>query len=92
MKALLEGGADPDYGNPSALQCVEMFKQDETWKAKLPQLISTEVETKRGLLVATGTAKGNTHQTPRAESMSKPECIRCSGLAHAEDVCEHKLL
>lgn len=34
MQALLEGGADPDYGNPSALQCVEMFKQDETWRAK----------------------------------------------------------
>ncbi|KAF4832778.1 putative ankyrin repeat protein [Colletotrichum tropicale] len=33
-KALLEGGADPDYGNPSALACVAMFKQEERWQAK----------------------------------------------------------
>ena len=32
-QALLEGGADPEYGNPSAMQCVEMFNQ-EAWKAK----------------------------------------------------------
>ncbi|KAL3952223.1 hypothetical protein ACCO45_013940 [Purpureocillium lilacinum] len=34
IEALLEGGADPDYGNPSALQCVAMFKQEERWQAK----------------------------------------------------------
>lgn len=34
FKALLKGGADPEYGNPNALQCVSMFKQEETWKAK----------------------------------------------------------
>ncbi|KAF4913309.1 putative ankyrin repeat protein [Colletotrichum viniferum] len=33
-KALLEGGADPEYGNPSALACVAMFKQEERWQAK----------------------------------------------------------
>lgn len=33
-QALLEGGADPEYGNPNAMQCVAMFKQEETWKAK----------------------------------------------------------
>ncbi|KAJ6440968.1 putative ankyrin repeat protein [Purpureocillium lavendulum] len=33
IEALLEGGADPDYGNPSALQCVAMFKQEERWQA-----------------------------------------------------------
>ena len=34
FQALLQGGADPDYGNPSAMQCVAMFKQEDTWKAK----------------------------------------------------------
>lgn len=33
-QALLEGGADPEYGNPNAMQCVAMFKQEEAWKAK----------------------------------------------------------
>ncbi|PNY23631.1 ankyrin repeat protein [Tolypocladium capitatum] len=33
-QALIDGGADPDHGNPSALQCVEMFKQDGAWEAK----------------------------------------------------------
>jgi hypothetical protein len=31
---LLEGGADPDHGNPSALEAVALFKQEEQWKAK----------------------------------------------------------
>ncbi|KAL0939766.1 ankyrin-like protein [Colletotrichum truncatum] len=34
FQVLLEGGADPDYGNPSALQCVAMFKQEDKWQAK----------------------------------------------------------
>jgi hypothetical protein len=33
-QALLEGGADPDHGNPSALEAVVLFKQEEQWKAK----------------------------------------------------------
>ena len=33
LQALLEGGADPDHGNPNALQCVEMFKMDK-WKER----------------------------------------------------------
>lgn len=33
MQALLEGGADPEHGNPSALQCVEMFKMDQ-WRER----------------------------------------------------------
>ncbi|CEI69879.1 unnamed protein product [Fusarium venenatum] len=33
-KELLDGGADPDYGQPSASECVTMFKQEDTWKAK----------------------------------------------------------
>jgi hypothetical protein len=33
-QALLEGGADPDYGSPSAAQCIAMFQQEDTWKAK----------------------------------------------------------
>ncbi|KAK1483537.1 hypothetical protein CCUS01_15719 [Colletotrichum cuscutae] len=31
---LLEGGADPDFGSPSALQCVAMFKQEDKWQAR----------------------------------------------------------
>ncbi|KAJ2904573.1 ankyrin-like protein [Zalerion maritima] len=34
VDVLLEGGADPDYGAPSAMQCIGMFQQDEKWKAK----------------------------------------------------------
>lgn len=31
---LVEGGADPDYGAPTAMECVSLFKQEDTWKAK----------------------------------------------------------
>jgi hypothetical protein len=31
---LLEGGADPDYGAPSALEAVALFKQEEKWRGK----------------------------------------------------------
>ncbi|KAF5607161.1 ankyrin [Fusarium subglutinans] len=31
---LLDGGADPEYGQPSAAECIAMFKQEETWKSK----------------------------------------------------------
>ncbi|RGP77342.1 hypothetical protein FLONG3_4528 [Fusarium longipes] len=31
---LLDGGADPEYGQPSAFECVAMFKQEDTWKVK----------------------------------------------------------
>lgn len=31
-QALLEGGADPEFGEPNALQCVVMFKQEGKWK------------------------------------------------------------
>ncbi|QPC62266.1 hypothetical protein HYE67_004497 [Fusarium culmorum] len=33
-KELLDGGADPEYGQPSASECVTMFKQEDMWKAK----------------------------------------------------------
>ena len=33
-QALLEGGADPDYGSPSAMETVTLFKQEEKWKGK----------------------------------------------------------
>ncbi|KDN67506.1 hypothetical protein CSUB01_04269 [Colletotrichum sublineola] len=33
-QVLLGGGADPDHGNPSALQCVVMFKQEDKWQTK----------------------------------------------------------
>lgn len=31
---MINGGADPEYGLPSAMDCIVMFKQEETWKAK----------------------------------------------------------
>ncbi|KAF4501405.1 ankyrin [Fusarium agapanthi] len=31
---LLDGGADPEYGQPSAAECITMFKQEDTWKSK----------------------------------------------------------
>jgi hypothetical protein len=34
LQVLLEGGADPDFGSPNALECVSMFKQEEKWKVK----------------------------------------------------------
>ncbi|KAJ4387272.1 hypothetical protein N0V93_007861 [Gnomoniopsis smithogilvyi] len=34
IDALLEGGADPEHGMPSAMECIVMFKQEETWKAR----------------------------------------------------------
>lgn len=33
-QTLLEGGADPEYGGPSALECVAMFKLEDQWKEK----------------------------------------------------------
>lgn len=33
-QVLLEGGADPEYGTPSADQCIVMFKQEDKWRAK----------------------------------------------------------
>ncbi|KAF4437036.1 ankyrin [Fusarium acutatum] len=31
---LLDGGADPEYGQPSAAECITMFTQEDTWKSK----------------------------------------------------------
>jgi hypothetical protein len=33
IEALLAGGADPDWGIPSALQAIEMFRKEE-WREK----------------------------------------------------------
>ncbi|GJC81542.1 putative ankyrin repeat protein PA3287 [Colletotrichum liriopes] len=33
-QVLLEGGADPEYGTPSAIQCLAMFKQEGKWAKK----------------------------------------------------------
>ncbi|KAF6825844.1 hypothetical protein CPLU01_10041 [Colletotrichum plurivorum] len=33
-QVLLEGGADPDYGTPSAIQCITMFNKEGPWKEK----------------------------------------------------------
>lgn len=34
IQALVEGGADPEYGSPSALECVSIFKQEDRWRAR----------------------------------------------------------
>ncbi|KAJ0369999.1 hypothetical protein COL154_001805 [Colletotrichum chrysophilum] len=34
MAVLLDGGADPDYGKPSAMQCLSMFNAEAKWKDK----------------------------------------------------------
>ncbi|KAM0261273.1 hypothetical protein ACHAQJ_002304 [Trichoderma viride] len=34
IDALVEGGADPDYGRPTAMECITMFNQQDIWKAK----------------------------------------------------------
>ena len=31
IEALLEGGADPDVGMPSAMEAVQLFKAEERW-------------------------------------------------------------
>jgi hypothetical protein len=33
-QTLLAGGADPDYGSPSAMEAIVLFKQEEKWRAK----------------------------------------------------------
>ncbi|KAM3086399.1 hypothetical protein ACMFMF_000349 [Clarireedia jacksonii] len=37
IEALLEGNADPDYGDPSAIRSVELFKQEEKWLKKFEE-------------------------------------------------------
>lgn len=34
---MLEGGADPDFGTPSAMEAVTLFKQEEKWKGKFEE-------------------------------------------------------
>jgi len=31
---LLDGGADPEHGAPSALEAVILFKQEDKWRGK----------------------------------------------------------
>jgi hypothetical protein len=31
-QALLDGGADPDHGSPSAMEAIVLFKQEEKWR------------------------------------------------------------
>ncbi|KFY91135.1 hypothetical protein V498_05641 [Pseudogymnoascus sp. VKM F-4517 (FW-2822)] len=32
VKVLLEGGADPDYGAPSAMEAIVLFKKEDQWR------------------------------------------------------------
>ena len=34
VEALLEGGADPEWGQPSAMEAMVMFKKDGEWREK----------------------------------------------------------
>ena len=38
VEALLSGGADPDAGTPSAMQAIELFRQDR-WREKFEQAL-----------------------------------------------------
>jgi len=33
-QALLEGGADPEHGAPSALEAIVLFRQEDQWRMK----------------------------------------------------------
>lgn len=33
-QVLVDGGADPEFGTPSALECVSMFKQEDRWRER----------------------------------------------------------
>ncbi|RDA87043.1 hypothetical protein CP532_3227 [Ophiocordyceps camponoti-leonardi (nom. inval.)] len=35
IETLLRGGADPDLGAPSAVECVQMFKQADRWAGEM---------------------------------------------------------
>jgi hypothetical protein len=32
QQALLEGGADPDHGDPSAMTAIVLFKKEDQWR------------------------------------------------------------
>lgn len=32
QQALLEGGADPDHGDPSAMSAIVLFKKEDQWR------------------------------------------------------------
>ena len=37
IEVLLEGGADPDVGTPSAMQAVRLFKKEERWNVRFEE-------------------------------------------------------
>jgi hypothetical protein len=45
-QALLEGGADPRLGTPSAFDSIVMFKQEEKWKARFEAASKTTAASK----------------------------------------------
>lgn len=47
LQELLAGGADPEYGAPSAMEAILLFKQEDQWKEKF------ENATGRGKATAT---------------------------------------
>ena len=34
IEALLQGGADPDWGRPSAMDAVDLFRKGDEWREK----------------------------------------------------------
>lgn len=38
VRALLEGGADPDLGQPSAAEAVTMFRMEGVWEAEFEKV------------------------------------------------------
>lgn len=37
VEALLEGGADPDHGTPSAMEAIVLFKQEDRWRKQFEE-------------------------------------------------------
>jgi hypothetical protein len=39
INVLLEGGADPEYGAPSAMEAIVLFKQEERWRSPFEKAV-----------------------------------------------------
>ncbi|KFA66918.1 hypothetical protein S40285_02316 [Stachybotrys chlorohalonatus IBT 40285] len=48
---LLDGGADPYQGNPSAMQCLELFKVESIWRSKF-EAAGTDTSQGKGQIVS----------------------------------------
>lgn len=61
IEALLEGGADPEWGVPSAVEAVGMFKMGEVWRGRF------EGARGRGRMVGRGEGEGREEEGTAGE-------------------------